>query len=311
AENLVLLGASGCGKSTLLKAIAGLEPMSGGSITLDGKTLADQNTFLNPSERGVGMIFQDYALFPHLNCRENILFGLHHLSREEKEHRLQETLSRFELKDLENRYPHQLSGGQQQRVAIARSLICKPKLLLFDEPFSNLDTRIKQYLMLDIRSLLKKEHMTAIFVTHDKEEAFIMGNKIAMLDQGRIVQCDQPKTIYDHPNDLNTAKFFGMMMAFKVLKQHEAYIETEIGLIPKAHRIIQESADGTIVYLRPHEIQLKKTTPCSQKKCQIIESRFNGDHNTYHIQLKHQTLWIKSQTRFQTGDWVQLMSCVV
>jgi len=169
-EIVGILGSSGSGKSTLLRLIAGLETPSAGSIAIDGRTLVDDRRFVGPEARGVGMVFQDYALFPHLTVSQNILFGLHRLSRAERIKRLNDMLSLIRLTEYANRYPHELSGGQQQRVALARALAPKPSLLLMDEPFSNLDANLKSQIREELRLILKAENMTCIFVTHDHDD---------------------------------------------------------------------------------------------------------------------------------------------
>ncbi|MCY9666514.1 ABC transporter ATP-binding protein [Paenibacillus alginolyticus] len=169
-EIVGILGPSGRGKSTLLRLIAGLESPMEGSIAISGKTVVDASTFVPPETRGVGMVFQDYALFPHLNVNKNIDFGLHRLSSSERFKRLQEMVELVQLKGLEKRYPHELSGGQQQRVALARALAPKPMLLLMDEPFSNLDTGLKESIRNELRNILRKAEMTCLFVTHDQRD---------------------------------------------------------------------------------------------------------------------------------------------
>ncbi|MCY9697860.1 ABC transporter ATP-binding protein [Paenibacillus alginolyticus] len=169
-EIVGILGPSGRGKSTLLRLIAGLESPMEGSIAISGKTVVDASTFVPPETRGVGMVFQDYALFPHLNVNKNIDFGLHRLSSSQRFKRLQEMVELVQLKGLEKRYPHELSGGQQQRVALARALAPKPMLLLMDEPFSNLDTGLKESIRNELRNILRKAEMTCLFVTHDQRD---------------------------------------------------------------------------------------------------------------------------------------------
>lgn len=177
-EVVGVLGQSGCGKSTLLRLIAGLEAPDSGRIVIAGKTLVDQREFVNPEHRGVGMIFQDYALFPHLTVAENILFGLHRLTKEERTERLQEMLELVQMQEYGKRYPHELSGGQQQRVAFARALAPRPVLLLMDEPFNNLDADLKKKIREDLKDLLRAANITSILVTHDKEDADAICDRI-------------------------------------------------------------------------------------------------------------------------------------
>lgn len=180
-EIVGILGSSGCGKSTLLRLIAGLEAPAGGRILIAGKVLVDSQQFVEPEHRGVGMIFQDYALFPHLTVEQNILFGLHRLTKREREQRLGEMLSLVQMEGYGKRYPHELSGGQQQRVAFARALAPRPAILLMDEPFSNLDADLKKKIREDLKQLLRHAHITTILVTHDKEDAETICDRIIRL----------------------------------------------------------------------------------------------------------------------------------
>ncbi|NRS49636.1 ABC transporter ATP-binding protein [Brevibacillus sp. HB2.2] len=177
-EVVGLLGNSGCGKSTLLRLIAGLESPKSGRIQIDGKVLVDQGQFVEPEQRGIGMIFQDYALFPHLTVEQNILFGLHRLSKAERIVRLKEILALVQLEGYGKRYPHELSGGQQQRVAFARALAPRPAILLMDEPFSNLDAELKTKIRDDLKQMLRAAKMTSILVTHDKADAETICDRI-------------------------------------------------------------------------------------------------------------------------------------
>jgi len=169
-EIIGILGASGSGKSTLLRLIAGLELPLEGEIRINGKIVSSNKVFIQPEHRRVGMVFQDYALFPQMNVKKNIKFALHHLSNEEQDQRLQEMIKLVHLEGLEDRYPHELSGGQQQRVALARALAAKPDVLLMDEPFSNLDADLKKNIRSELRTILKSAQMTCLFVTHDKHD---------------------------------------------------------------------------------------------------------------------------------------------
>ncbi|XXM70915.1 ABC transporter ATP-binding protein [Lysinibacillus sphaericus] len=169
-EIVGILGESGSGKSTLLRLISGLEIPRGGTIEIAGRQVAGRKTFVQPENRGVGMVFQDYALFPHMSVRDNLLFGLSRLPRKERNPRVREMLELIQMTEFEKRYPHQLSGGQQQRIALARALAPKPELLLMDEPFSNLDASLKGAIRDELRTILKKANMTCIMVSHDKED---------------------------------------------------------------------------------------------------------------------------------------------
>lgn len=204
---LGLVGASGCGKTTLLNAIAGFNTLSHGSIILENRTLSDSDKIVPAEQRQVGMIFQDYALFPHLSVKENVAFGLKDLCKENRDSQVEKLLSLLKLTEHSERYIHQLSGGQQQRVAIARALAPKPKLLLLDEPFSNIDARLRNELMIEIRQLLKQFKTTAIFVTHNKDEVFTFADKMAVMANGKLLQLDSPSYICQHPNSYQVADF--------------------------------------------------------------------------------------------------------
>jgi iron(III) transport system ATP-binding protein len=207
-EILCLLGPSGCGKTTALKAIAGLSIPQQGLISLFGNTVFSDNKINQlPEQRSIGFIFQDYALFPHMTVGQNIAYGLSSLNKQEKQLRIKESLELVELTDLEHRYPHELSGGQQQRIAVARALAPKPKLLLMDEPFSNIDGQVKRRMMADLRRLLKKHNISCIFVTHAKEEAFAFADKTAVMIDGHIEQLDIPAKVFNQPNTLTVAEF--------------------------------------------------------------------------------------------------------
>ena len=207
----VLLGPSGCGKTTLLRAIAGLERPQAGRIILDGDAVVDGQAGLHrsPESRRIGMVFQDFALFPHLTVSQNVGFGLAHLGRAERRDRVQFLLDLVGLSAMAARWPHQLSGGQQQRVALARALAPSPRLLLLDEPFSSLDVDLRERLAHEIRAILKQTHTTALFVTHDQLEAFALGDHIGVMRQGRLHQWATPYALYHQPATRFVAEFIG------------------------------------------------------------------------------------------------------
>ena len=186
----VLIGPSGCGKTTLLRAVAGLEPVAAGTIRLSKQIVGSPQRNMPPEERRIGMVFQDYALFPHLSVGRNVAFGIHDLPRAEQAARVAEVLQLVGLEGSEHRYPHELSGGQQQRVALARALAPRPQLMLLDEPFSNLDVDLRERLAHEVRGILKQAGATALFVTHDQLEAFAIGDVIGVMHQGHLHQWD-------------------------------------------------------------------------------------------------------------------------
>jgi len=206
-QSLALLGPSGCGKTTLLRLIAGLERPLQGHITIGDTCVAGDGHWVPPEQRRVGMVFQDWALFPHLSVEANVAYGLPRSER--KGNRVAEALKLVGLKDLSDRMPATLSGGQQQRVALARALAPQPAVLLLDEPFSNLDTALRIEVRTDVHRLLHELGITAIFVTHDQEEAFVLGDQVAVMREGRIVQVDTPQGLYTEPADRAVAEFVG------------------------------------------------------------------------------------------------------
>jgi iron(III) transport system ATP-binding protein len=205
-EVLALLGPSGCGKTTFLRLIAGFERPDAGTISLAGREVAGGGRYVAPERRRVGVVFQDYALFPHLCVSDNISFGLH---GPDCDTRLREVIDLVGLGGLEDRLPHELSGGEQQRVALARALAPRPDLILLDEPFSNLDATLRQRLRTEVREILHRAETTAIFVTHDQEEALSLADRIAIMAAGRIHQVDPPELIYTRPDDTFVAAFVG------------------------------------------------------------------------------------------------------
>ena len=194
-EIISILGKSGSGKSTILRLIAGLEIPKNGSIEINGKMMSDDTHLIQPEKRGVGLVFQDYALFPHMTVANNIKFGLKKMSKQQKSERLEEVLYLVGLSEFAKRYPYELSGGQQQRVALARALAPNPSLIMFDEPFSNLDADLQLRIRDELRSILKQTGITSIFVTHDREDAKALADRIVMMQDGTIIQIGKPSEV--------------------------------------------------------------------------------------------------------------------
>ncbi len=205
----VLIGPSGCGKTTLLRAVAGLEPVTGGQILLSSRVVSDKNHTEPAERRRIGMVFQDYALFPHMDVGRNVGFGLEHLPKAERQTRVAEVLKLVGLEDAQKRFPHELSGGQQQRVALARALAPQPDLLLLDEPFSNLDIDLRERLAHEVRNILKAAKATALLVTHDQLEAFAIGDVIGVMNGGQLHQWDDAYSLYHRPATRFVADFIG------------------------------------------------------------------------------------------------------
>ncbi|MDK2822640.1 MAG: iron(III) transport system ATP-binding protein [Clostridia bacterium] len=195
-EIISILGQSGSGKSTVLRLVSGLEVPSSGTIKIDNRVIVDNNTFLFPEKRGIGMVFQDYALFPHMTVEGNIKFGLKNMDKKEKNKRLEEVLDLVNLKEFKDRYPYELSGGQQQRVALARALAPKPSLLLLDEPFSNLDADLQIEIREELKKIIKQTGITSIFVTHDRDDSKALADRVVILENGQIINVGNPKEVF-------------------------------------------------------------------------------------------------------------------
>ena len=278
-EILCLLGPSGCGKTTTLRVIAGFESVSGGEIILNGNAVATVDRHVPPEQRHVGMVFQEYALFPHLTVEKNVGFGLTHVSANDRQRQIDEMLAITGLSDLAERYPHSLSGGQQQRVALARALAPQPVLLLLDEPFSNLGPDMTYQMRRELRQLLKKLRTSAILVTHDRVEAFAMADTVAVLNHGKLEQFASPETLYHHPASPFVAKFVGQA-DFIPGTIRDATVVTELGEwpLPQSH----QGRRDVLVMIRPDDVRIEK----SETGCGSIESReFRGSDVLYGIRL--------------------------
>lgn len=302
-EILCLLGPSGCGKTTILRAIAGFEPVRSGEIFLSGRLVSSSSDTIPTEERRIGMVFQEYALFPHLRAADNIAFGLSRLARPEREQRVQEMLQLTGLEGLERRYPHELSGGQQQRVALARALVQNPVVLLLDEPFSNLDPDMVGRMRQDLHALLHRTKTTAILVTHDHDEAFAMADRVAVLNHGVLEQLDMPETIYHLPATPFVADFVGQADFVTGRIQH-GIVRTELGEFPNALGSVEGAS--VVVMIRPDDLHL---VPNISAKPRIVDRQFRGSENLYTIQLASGQLVHSSEsstTLYQVGTAVEL-----
>lgn len=255
-EIVCLLGESGCGKTTLLRSVAGLQTELTGEIRIKQKVVNDAQTHVPPELRKVGLIFQDYALFPHLNVFDNVAFSLTKISALEKKQRVQNVLDLVQLSDYGTRYPHQLSGGQQQRVAIARALAYQPELMLLDEPFSNLDQHVRFQLIHEIRRLFKQHNMSALFVTHSKEEGFAFADRIALMQAGKIVQIDSAQKLYQQPISPYVANFMGQANYIDVEVMDKYSYQTCFGLLGSNSVISHEIGEKLQLLLRPEHISI-------------------------------------------------------
>jgi iron(III) transport system ATP-binding protein len=302
-EILCLLGPSGSGKTTVLRAIAGFEPVRSGEIFLSGRLVSSSSETVPTEERHVGMVFQEYALFPHLRVADNIAFGLRHLSRAERECQVQEMLGLTGLEGFERRFPHELSGGQQQRVALSRALVQHPVVLLLDEPFSNLDPDMASRMRQDLHALLRRMKTTTILVTHDHDEAFAMADRIAVLNEGVLEQMDSPEQIYHLPSTPFVADFVGQA-DFITGQVQQGMVHTELGEFPNTLSI--EEGAPVVVMIRPDDIHLK---PNKSAGSRIVARQFRGSENLYTIQLPSGQVVHSSESStsvFQEGTAVDL-----
>ncbi len=274
---LALLGPSGCGKTTLLRLIAGLETPDRGTVEVVGRVVTGPRIFVPPEKRRVGIVFQDYALFPHLDVTANIAYGLPRGT--DRKERVQEMLSLVSLKGFERRMPHELSGGEQQRVALARALAPGPAVLLLDEPFSNLDADLRARIRVEVKDILACAQATVIFVTHDQEEAFFMGERVGVMNAGQLEQIDTPEAIFHRPATPFVAQFVGIA-DFLVGEVQNKAIATEVGWLP----LHEELPGGTRVkvMVRPDFIDMR---PAEDGVVVITDRVFHGVHYLYRVQL--------------------------
>lgn len=283
-EILALLGPSGCGKTTTLRLIAGFERADSGKIEIAGRVVADGSWGLPPEQRGVGMVFQDYALFPHLTVEGNISFALHSMEPKGRVERIREILGLVGLERLASRFPHELSGGQQQRVALGRALAPRPAVLLLDEPLSNLDADMRAQVRQDLQRILRQTGSTSLFVTHDQEEAFMIADRVGVLHGGHLEQLDRPEEIYHLPATRFVAGFVGRADFLRGMVTEEG-IATEIGILPNRPRF----PEGTRVevLLRPDAIDL---IPDVEGNAIVVSRQFRGADNVFTVSLPSGTM---------------------
>ena len=285
-EILSILGPSGCGKTTLLRIIAGLETPSRGTIYLKNQKIFGRSTNLEASKRNIGMIFQDYALFPHLSVEKNILFGISHLNNKIQVENLERVQKLTRLGGLLKRYPHELSGGQQQRVAIARTLATSPNILLMDEPFSNLDASLRLTVRMEIEGILRESNTATIFVTHDREEAFSIADRVAVMTSGSIKQIGRPDQIYFWPNSKETALMSGSCNFVDGIISGD-HVKTSIGILPL--RITEEYSDNEKVQVAIRHTDLSmEPTPSGENT--VIKKDFRGDETIFWVETAEKEL---------------------
>jgi len=299
-EILSLLGPSGCGKTTALRVIAGFEDIDEGEVLLDGVVVTSphKKILIPPEKRNLGLVFQSYALWPHMTVYDNIAYPLklRKVPKNEIDEKVKNVLELVGLSGLENRYPSQLSGGQQQRVALARSLVYEPKLLLLDEPLSNLDLRVREAMRGELRRILKKIGITAIYVTHDQEEAFVISDRILLMRNGKKIQEGTPRQIYDHPANLFVAEFIGKSNIFKadvkIINEQERLARV---IVPDLSADLlckyppgMDINNSSLIAIRYNEIRICESKPNVEEnvlKGEIVAQEYRGAFTDYKIQI--------------------------
>jgi putrescine transport system ATP-binding protein len=291
-EIFALLGGSGCGKSTLLRCLGGFERPTSGKIYLDGQLMND----LPPYERPINMMFQSYALFPHMTVAQNIAFGPKQdgLGKQQIDERVSEVLKLVQMEKFAKRKPHQLSGGQQQRVALARSLAKGPKLLLLDEPMGALDKKLRSQMQLELVNIIEKSGVTCVMVTHDQEEAMTMATRIALMDSGRIRQVATPDEIYESPTSRFAAEFIGSvnMIEGKIEEDMKDYITIRTAQLPDViyvgHGVSGYEGQEVAFGVRPEKVQISKEEPAqahNKARGKIEDIAYFGSHSVFHVRL--------------------------
>ena len=284
-EIACLVGPSGCGKTSLLRAIAGFEPISAGQIELRGRIVSGPDKTLPPEQRHIGMVFQDFALFPHLTVAQNIAFGLRKMPRGQRRQRVDELLKLVEMQDTRNHYPHQLSGGQQQRIALARAMAPRPDILMLDEPFSSMDSELREQLARDVRQLLRKDGITAILVTHDQNEAFAMADHIGVLGEGALHQWGTGFDLYHRPADRFVADFIGQGVLLLGMIINDKQVRTELGIVTGDLEPGEATSPAKIVdlLLRPDDVIHVED---SHLQAEIVARAFRGAVYLYTLRLE-------------------------
>jgi iron(III) transport system ATP-binding protein len=311
-EFVSLLGPSGCGKTTTLQMIAGFVEPSAGAITLDGTDLLATR----PAKRGLGIVFQSYALFPHMSAAENVAFGLEMqgVARAERARRVAEALSLVGLAALADRYPRSMSGGQQQRVALARALVIRPRMLLLDEPLSNLDAKLRLRLRDDLRVILKQTGMTALYVTHDQAEAVVLGDRIGVMRNGKLLQMDTPDEIYNRPADLFVANFTGATneLEGRLVSRNGEFGMVDFGEGRQGEVALLHSCgpdDKVRIALRPENITIGANNGANHFPARVLDRRYQGTQTAYGIELfgkRLEVVELGTAARHQVGIETQV-----
>ena len=311
-EILSILGPSGCGKSTLLRLIAGLEQPDGGTIKLGADVFFTDGKSVPTNKRGLGMVFQEYALFPHLTVEQNVLFGISKLPSNIRENRIRKVMGMTKLDGLESRFPSELSGGEQQRAALARTLATQPSLMLMDEPFSNLDASLRSSLRNEVENILRLSEAATIYVTHDRDEAFSISDRVAIMLEGKIHQIDPPDQIYFWPTTKNVASMGGICSFIPGVISNNSVL-TSLGELPL--RVITNLRNGTHVEvsIRPNDFIM---TPDPEGTGVVTEKEFRGDDTLFWVETatgeticcKHKirtTLFVGLRVSLSTDQYVK------
>ncbi len=304
-EIFALLGPSGCGKTTTLRLIAGFEKADAGTIAMEKRILANRTVHLPPESRGIGFVFQDYALFPHKNVIENVAFGLRKASKRAKRERALEVLRMVDLTGLQTRLPHHLSGGEQQRVALARAIIARPKLLLLDEPFSSLDPGLRQTTREEVRALLKAEGISAILVTHSQEEALSFADRLGVMKDGALEQIGTPEAVYRYPKTTYVADFLGQTnFIYAHVKNGRA--QTPFGRV----KVEGEASGDVLLSIRPEclKIMASDVWGSGAKSGRIVGQMFKGHNLTYCVEIEGEDYFVQTDYNcpYKVGDIVML-----
>ena len=288
-EIVSILGPSGCGKTTTLRLIAGFERPDSGHIVINGQVVAGDDAFVLPERRNVGIVLQEFALFPHLTVQQNIAFGLRSRDRERNRERVNEMIKLTGLEGLEKRYPSHLSGGQQQRVALARALAPSPLIVLLDEPFASVDSDLRSRMRTELKQILKETSVAAVFVTHDQEEAFLVADRVAVMNKGKIHQIGTPTEVYRSPSDIFVAGFVGHAN-FIPGRVRSTTVSTDVGELPLGTNVIEEGSEVTVM-LRPSDIDV---IPAESGIGVIRDIEFRGRDTIYSIYLEKADKSIRS-----------------
>ena len=303
-EIFALLGPSGCGKTTTLRLISGFERPDAGQVMLNGRILSSVDTHVPPQKRGIGFVFQDYALFPHMTALENVAFGLTNLPKHKRNVFAEEVLCRTGMGEFKDRSPAELSGGQQQRVALARAIAPEPELILLDEPFSNLDAMLRTVTRKEVRSIIKKARMSAVLVTHDQEEALSFADRVGVMNEGQIEQIGTPEEVYYKPKTKFVAQFLGKTNIFEADVDDSDQVNTNLGLM----RLNCRARGHVTCSIRPEHLTIEKPNGnTDESRLGIIAAReFKGHDITYHVEFGGDRYIVHTDNRviFEPSDEV-------